>query len=235
MFDISILCPTKYRHNELERMWTSALNTSTNPEKIELVLYIENYDTETLQLVEKLRVEYGNAINDTTATYEVIYSDLHNICCKNCTADIFMCAADDLIFRTDEWDVRVKELFDSSEDKIMYAYPNDGHWGEELGTHGFFHKRWFDTLGYILPPIFTVDYSDNYLMDVSRSLNRSVYMEDVVVEHMHWTFGKSQFDITAQEAHVRRQSTNNAALYNSEDTQNCQKNDINKLKNIMKN
>jgi len=233
LFDISILCPTKYRHDSLERMWLSALGSAQEPDKVELVLYVEPYDDQTLSKCENLRVQYGNKIKTIVGSEEVIYSDLHNLCCSESSADIFMCAADDLVFRTYKWDKVVKNIFSKSEDKIMYVYPNDGHWGEELGTHGFFHKRWFDTLGYILPPIFTVDYSDNYLMDVSRSLNRAIYMENVLVEHMHWTFGKSEFDITAQEAHTRRQSTNNSELYNSEETQSAQYQDILKLHHVI--
>ena len=234
MFDISILCPTKNRCEGLERMWLSALETCDSPTSIELVLYIESDDINTLNKAEDFEKQYTNQILKIIASTDVIYSDLHNICCKHSTSDIFLCAADDLIFRTPSWDTLVKNIFIKSTDKIMYVYPNDGHWGEKLGTHGFFHKRWYNTLGYISPPFFTVDYADNYIMDVSQSLNRAIYLPNILLEHMHWTLGKSPFDLTAHEAHQRRLSTNNANIYMSDDVQQSQLEDIEKLTQVIK-
>jgi len=145
----------------------------------------------------------------------------------------FFCGADDLIFRSQGWDTSIKDVFKQYNDKIAYVYPNDGHWGSELGTHGMFHKNWYNVLGYITPSIFTVDYSDNYIMDISRGLGRAIYMSEILVEHMHWTFGKSDFDQTAQEAHGRRKTTNNQAVYQSDGTKRLQVQDIEKLKNFM--
>ena len=204
---ISILCPTKCRPDGLKRMWNSALETSNCD--LELVLYVEEYDLETLNL--DLFGDVKKIISDGTQ----IYSNLHNICCQNSKYDLVMGAADDIIFRTPRWSDKVLSTFDEIKDKIGYVFPNDGHHGGNLGTHGFFHKNWFNCLGYLSPPIFTVDYSDNYVMDLSRSINRCFYFPDVLVEHMHWTFGKSEFDKTAQDAHKKRISTDNRSIYES--------------------
>ena len=50
-------------------------------------------------------------------------------------------------------------------------------------------------------------------MDVARGVGRAVYLDNVLVEHMHWTFSKSDFDDTAKEGHMRRRATDNAAIY----------------------
>ena len=67
------------------------------------------------------------------------------------------------------------------------------------------------------------------MMDTCRALGRGVYMSDILIEHMHWTFGKSEFDRTAQEAHQRRGSTNNGGIYQSHETKQVQEKDIEKL------
>ena len=233
LFDISILCPTKYRPEGLEKMWESAIDTADSPDSLELVVYVEHYDTETLNKLEELEQKYGSQILKIIGQEEVIYSSLHNICCENSSADLFFCGADDLVFRSQGWDTSAKEVFKEYNDNIVYAYPNDGHWGSELGTHGVFHKDWYNTLGYIAPAIFTVDYSDNYIMDVSRAIGRAIYIPHILVEHMHWTFGKSEFDKTAQEAHSRRASTNNGGIYQSYETKQIQNQDIEKLKALI--
>lgn len=227
---ISILCPTRKRTSGLSRMWQSALDTADNPDGLELVLYVDYNDEETNKFLEYNLPEALVIISNPDKPE--IYSNLHNICCKGCTHDIFMGCADDVIFRTQGWDTKIVSEFNKIEDRIAFIYPNDGYNGEKLGTHGFFHKNWFNTLGYISPPIFTVDYSDNYIMNVSRAIGRSIYLPDILVEHMHWTFGKSEFDSTSQDAHKRRLSTNNAGIFN--DSRDLQLSDIQKLKGIMR-
>lgn len=230
MYNISLLCPTRNRPDGLERMWNSAIECASEPDKIELILYIDDDDQSSILKSKDLTSKFGDQINIIIGKRgEEIYSNLHNICCSKAMSDIFFGSADDLIFRTENWDSIAIEKFSNIEDKIGFVFPNDGHWGAELGTHGFFHRRWFQTLGYLSPPVFTVDYSDNYIADISRAVGRYMYMPEVLIEHMHWTFGKSAFDQTAKEAHIRRHQTNNAALYKSNEVLKIKNQDIKKL------
>ena len=226
---ISILCPTRNRTAGLSRMWQSALDTADNPDCLELVIYVDHDDEATHKFLECNLPEALVIISNPDKPE--IYSNLHNICCNGCTHDILMGCADDVVFRTNGWDTAVIEEFNKLDDKIGFVYPNDGHHGENLGTHGFFHKNWFNTLGYISPPIFNVDYSDNYVMNVAKGVERCIYLPKILIEHMHWTFGKSDFDVTAKEGHARRLSTNNANIFRQ--SHQMQLDDIQKLKDFM--
>ena len=210
-------------------MWKSALDTASNPDGLELVLYID-YDDEATHKFLECNLPEALVIRSNPDKPE-IYSNLHNICCKHAKFDIVMGCADDVIFRTNGWDTAVIDEFNKLDDKIGFVYPNDGHHGENLGTHGFFHKNWFNALGYISPPIFSVDYSDNYIMNIASAINRIIYLPNVLVEHMHLTFGKSEFDSTAQNAHAKRLSSNNHNIFNA--SQHLQLSDIEKLKKAM--
>ena len=65
-----------------------------------------------------------------------------------------MHCGDDLTFDTPGWDGVVREAFEQTPDKILFAYGNDlGPHGETFGTHGFVHRRWVETLGYFVPPL----------------------------------------------------------------------------------
>jgi len=228
MYNISLLCPTRHRTQGLKRMWDSALNTAADPDKIELVLYIDYDDEETINFLKSNTLSNIIKIISNPSQPE-IYSNLHNICCQNSNADIVFSCADDLIFRSNGWDDLVINKFNEIKDKIAFLFPNDGHWGSKFGTHGFFHKNWFNGLGYLSPALFTVDYSDNYINDIAKAINRSFYMENIFIEHMHWTFGKMEFDQTAREAHDRRSNTNNASIYRNFETMQQQREDIQKL------
>jgi len=234
MYNISLLCPTRNRPDGLEKMWSSAIENASEPSKIELVLYIDDDDQSSLIKSKDLTGRFGDQINITIGKRgEEIYSNLHNVCCSNARSDIVFGCADDLIFRTKEWDLIAIDKFDEVPDKIAYIFSNDGHWGDKLGTHGFFHKRWFDTLGYLSPPLFTVDYSDNYVNDLANAINRRFYVDNVLIEHMHWTFGKMKMDQTAIEAHQRRHNTNNAAIYTNAETTQRRMSDVEKLLTII--
>ena len=226
---ISILCPTRKRTKGLKRMWESAVDTADSPSDLELVLYVDYDDEETNKFLEHNLPEALVIISNPDEPE--IYSNLHNICCENCTHDIFMGCADDVIFRTQGWDTKIVLEFNKIKDRIAFIYPDDGYNGEKLGTHGFFHKNWFNALGYISPPIFSVDYSDNYIMNIASVINRIFYISDMLVEHMHWTFGKSEFDTTAKNAHIRRVRSNNADVFNN--SKELQLLDIEKLRKVM--
>jgi len=228
MYNISLLCPTRNRVDGLIRMWASAIDTASDPSQIELVLYVDHDDSATLDLLQSEQMDRVSVII-SDPNHKEIYSNLHNICCREAKSDIVFGCADDLIFRSHDWDKIVLDKFRQIEDRIAFIFPNDGHWGSKFGTHGFFHKKWFDVLGYLAPPIFTVDYSDNYVNDLANAINRRFYMEDIFIEHMHWTFGKMEMDQTAIEAHKRRNSTNNAAIYSNFETMQKQREDMQKL------
>lgn len=223
---ISILCPTRKRKDGFYRMIMSALQMSTCP--LEFVVAVDDGDQESLDYVLDIDERSDLSISLLNIPKGTIYGDLHNICAEYARYDIMMGAADDIVFRTSDWDKVVLSVFEGLQDKIAYVYPNDGFNGEALGTHGFFHKKWFETLGHLCPPIFTVDYSDNYIMDVARGVGRAIYLKDVLVEHMHWSFHKSAFDNTAREGHIRRLSTDNSAIYQM--SKIMIENDIAKLK-----
>lgn len=233
MYNISLLCPTRNRVDGLIRMWTSAIETAKDPDKLELVLYVDHDDLVTLDLLQSEQMDRVS-VTVSDPNHKEIYSNLHNICCQKANADIVFSCADDLVFRSRYWDKIVLDKFSGIEDKIAFLFPDDGHWGSKFGTHGFFHKKWFSTLGYISPPLFTVDYSDNYINDIAKAIDRSFYLDNIFIEHMHWTFGKMEMDSTAKEAHQRRSQTNNALVYQNFDTMQKQREDIQKLLSTIK-
>lgn len=222
---ISILCPTRNRTNDFLRMYYSALEKSCQPDQIEFVICVDQDDIGSQQIC-------GKNITSFISPPDHIYSNLHNLCASKAQHDILMGAADDIVFRTLGWDDLVRQEFEKLDDKIAYVYPNDGAHGVNLGTHGFFHKKWFETLGYLSPPIFTIDYSDNYVMDVARGVGRAIYLPNVLVEHMHWSFGKSEVDQTALEGCRRRQQTDNQRIFL--ESSQLIRTDITKLKKVMK-
>lgn len=225
---ISILLPSRGRPDNVYRLVDSILNTCNNPKDIEIIVRLDNDD-------DTKNVLLDNPPKNTTIIVgdRIILTDYWNKCADIAKGDIMMICGDDIIFRTLNWDTVVNDSFDSIDDKIAYVFGDDGsvHNGK-FGTHGFMHRRWYETLGYITPPYFSGDYSDTWCNDISKAVGRHIHI-DILTEHMHPDFGKSSIDSTYSEKYDRIHRDNPAAIYYSDDMVSKRQNDILKLKSAI--
>jgi len=125
-----------------------------------------------------------------------------------------MQAGDDIVFKTPGWDVIVEQAFAESEDKILLVHGNDldPNFSSRFGTHSCLHRRWIETLGYFIPPYFSSDNGDRWLMEIADFLDRRKYLP-YITEHIHFRTGKAELDSTYRERLERHQRDNPDALY----------------------
>jgi hypothetical protein len=143
----------------------------------------------------------------------LIMSDLWNALIPHAAGNIFMLCADDVLFRTKNWDVIVEAAFAESQDKILLCYGDDGGpAGKVFATLPFISRRWAEVVGYFTGPGFSADYSDTWVQDVADMIGRKKFLP-IVTEHMHHTFGKSACDQVYKENLERYARDNPAALY----------------------
>ena len=206
--NISILVATRKRPKLLKRMFESAINTAKYSDKIEMSVYIDRDDEETLEYLKTLNDNVRVIIGD-----RIIMSDMWNKAYERATADILMGCADDLIFRSKDWDEKVINTFSQYEDKIVLVYPDDLIQRSRLATHLFLHRRWVETLGYFSPPYFSCDYADTWLDELANTIGRRIFLPDVIIEHMHFTVGKGEIDDTHKERMARCTRDNTGRLY----------------------
>lgn len=98
---------------------------------------------------------------------------------------------DDHMPRTTGWEDRVIEALDSSEPRVVYG--NDLFQGRRLATAAFMHMRMVKAMGWMAPPVLSHLYVDNFWMELGRAFGL-VYLEDVVIEHLHPAAGKAAPD-----------------------------------------
>ena len=204
---ISVLCPTRGRPGNVERMASSALVTASGP--VELVFYCDDDAPGsvpgTAGALDSVKVITGPRI---------VMSDMWNRCWEHASADVFMQCGDDIVFRTPGWDDIVLGAFGAIPDRIAFVYGRDGHREDTYGTHGFLHRKWTDTVGYFTPPYFSCDWSETWLNDIASRLGRKVLVP-ILTEHMHPNAGKHPWDATHQERAERGARDNPEALYAS--------------------
>lgn len=200
---ISICCPTRGRPESIRRLVRSLGDTcAVMPE---VIVYVDDDDDQTDFGVD------GDGLKMIRGPRKTL-SDCWNDCAKAATGDILMFAGDDLVFKTKNWDRMVINTFESHPDKFIFLHGDDGHWGSRFGTHGFVHRKWYETLGYLLPPYFVSDYGDTWINDMANLLGRRVYL-NFITEHLHPAWGKAEIDQTHKDRLERGQQADVTKMY----------------------
>jgi hypothetical protein len=113
--------------------------------------------------------------------------------------------------RTQGWD---QLLVDSIKDlNNGIAYGNDLLAGADLPTAVLMDARIVKALGYMAPPSLIHLYMDNFWRDMGNELGSLRYLPDVILEHMHYSAGKSIPDFTYLEANAREMFQRDANSY----------------------
>ena len=229
---ISVLLPSRGRPDWLGRALGTAHKTATFPKRMEFIVRLDEddslldayYNGDGLYRPHVQRV--ANLVGPRT-----LLSACWNECYEESQGEILMHCGDDLTFDTPGWDQTVRAAFAQTPDKILFAYGNDlGPHGETFGTHGFIHRKWVETVGYFVPPLFSSDWNDVWLNDVAKMVKRHKLL-DFVTEHHHYQFGKAPRDQTHAEREERGARDDVVGLYKR--TERERKLDANKLKAVM--
>ena len=220
---ISLIIPTRKRVPAVkELLQTIEINTKYH-NRLEVCIYIDEDDIDTIRDVEKLYKDYSFDIK-----YCVGKEGEHkkNMCGWNealnriATGTIIALFADDFRIRSKDFDEIVYNVFDRYEDKIACIYGDDGFVSKNLqiATFHFLHRKWINALPYWLPPYYSVDYVDTHIGDVADIINRKIYVDELKIEHMHPICGKGKWDQEHKEKIIFEKTTEtNKKIYYQDD------------------
>lgn len=107
---------------------------------------------------------------------------------------------DDHLPRTLGWDKRILEALDHDGPRIVYG--NDLLQGPNLPTAVFMSSRIIRAAGHMVPPGMVHLYLDNYWKALGERLGGLIYLDDVVIEHLHPAAGKADMDDGYREANA---------------------------------
>lgn len=192
---VSLLLPTRGRPELAERFMRSAADQAESPGQVEVVLYVDEDDTESHGLSAaglRSRLIVGPRAS---------MGDYNMACFEQCSGDIVVLSNDDVVIQTRGWDSRLREMDASVRDRIYLAYPNDLFKGRRLCTFPIVSRRVCELLGEPFPRQYQGAFTDYHLLDIFRRLqhrgvDRIRYLPDVIFEHMHYRTGKGRFDDT---------------------------------------
>lgn len=195
---ISLLVPTRGRPKLLMGMLESVFAMAAEPDAVNVVVYIDDDDEETLSLdLSPFNVNRIVGPRQSMGT-------LNASCYAHSTGDIIMLCNDDVVVRTQGWDTRIRDAGSRFPDQVYLLYPNDLFKGKEVATFPILSRVTCDAVADPFPGEYRGAFIDVHIMDIfkrlkGRSHQRAVYLDDVVFEHMHYLAGKSPFDETYRQ------------------------------------
>lgn len=217
---ISLLVPSRGRSFNITRLWLSVAETVRGD--WEMLVRLDDDEATAYP-------SFGNLTYYTGPRQ--IMSQNWNELATHAKGDILWHGGDDVTFRTIGWDSIVRAAFPPDNIALVHGHdlsPN----GDWLATHGFLHRKWVDTVGYFVPPYFSSDYNDMWLVDVAHMIHRRIYVP-IVTEHHHFAFGKGEMDQTHRDRLARHEADGMDGLYRSEEMGDKREEDAAKLMDVM--
>jgi hypothetical protein len=206
---IDILVPTRERPERLRELLTSVRETASDMAKVRAYCYVDDNDGITRAALPVLEVDYP-WVHFRIGPRLTISGDWWNKLWEVSSGDILFQAGDDLVFKSEGWDDRVREQFRSYPDHILLVYGDDGINGEKHASHAFVSRHSTKILRYYLPRHFEHLYNDTWLMELYRMAGRIVYDGKIVMDHRHFSKYPELWDETYADRRSERKSRSRA-------------------------
>ncbi len=196
--NIAILTPTRQRPGKLDRLIESVYETASDKNSIRMYNYIDDDDPRLSQYKKNNDATlYNNVINvyDKAQSVSKSWNVLAEKAIKN-SADVIIMGNDDLIYRTDDWDIKLQEELEKFDDDIYCCWFEDLINGKNHCAFPIVSRKWYETLGYFTPGVFHFGYNDTWVYDIAKRIDRCHFISEVTVEHLHFSTGKVAMDAT---------------------------------------
>ena len=201
-FKISILLPTRERSKKFDRLLKSLISTCSDQSRIEILLLIDEDDSELNIYKEILKKNIFNKI-----TFKLFIKNLqthairNNFLVKASSGEIIFPINDDMIFVTNDWD----NVIDKEFSKINNDYPYC-LWIRSNIKYRYLHcdypiinKSWYKRLGYVGSENFNFWYLDTWICDLSFRSGKFIASPYIKVDQLSANRIENEID----ETHLR--------------------------------
>jgi hypothetical protein len=189
MKQIAILIPSRDRNHKIERLyklWFEFIDDSITTDCI-IVLDEDNEHTYTRMPNFKYEVVKSNGTRGITFP-------INQAATKYCEEYEYIGFwGDDHRPNTPNWNSIMYEKLNATKPYSM-VYGNDLLQGAKIPTEIIMDSLYIKKLGYMVYPTIRHLYSDDYWMFLGKYMNNIHYLPDVIIEHEHYSCGKSEKD-----------------------------------------
>lgn len=186
--DTLVIVPSRQRPHNVERLirsWRQTTNGSS-----ELLICLDDDDNhnykipDDVSLLVRPRMRLGAWWNYASTQYNNGYIKYVGF------------LGDDNTFNTNNWEEYITKPLRNN---VGISYGNDLCHGESLCTSAFLSVEIIKALGYAAPPGLIHLFIDNFWQALGYGIKSIHYVPEVIIEHLHHTLGKSQFDRIYQD------------------------------------
>lgn len=188
---ISLICGSRNRPQMLMEMIRSFNSLAKNKDDIEFLIYVDNDDNNTLNIVE----EIGGNVRAIVGP-RVILGKICNKIFPHTTGELLFLVADDIKMECKNWDEYLWNNYKKYEDQIVLLYGPDQYWHDKLATHLCLSRKWIETIGYVVPGLFEHGNDDLWLFEIGKIIGRNCFIPEMGYHHYHHSFGDREFDQT---------------------------------------
>jgi len=191
---LSLIVPTRGRPAPLRRFLDSVASTARRPERIEVVLVVDDDDPVSLAVCHR-RLNIRHVVGPAGRTMGALNAAGY----AASAGDFVMLLNDDVVVRTRGWDDTVLGCFERFPDRLALVHVNDTLVRDRLCVFPLVGRRFCELAGEICPTDYRRYRIDDHIEDVFNLLavlgeRRTVYLPDVVFEHrnavVHPTAGR---------------------------------------------
>ena len=192
---ISILLPTRGRPALVARLFASISETTSELNQVEVVLYVDEDDTDSHSL-DSMDFRVVRIVGPT-----LTMGGYNSACLAKAQGEILILANDDMVIRTVGWDDRIRTMNDEFVNKIYLGYANDLFKKSRFCTFPIMSRLTCELLLDPYPMAYRRVFIDVHLFDIFKRLQHSGfdrirYFDDLVFEHLHYRNGKAPWDET---------------------------------------
>lgn len=183
---ICIAIPTRGRPQYLKKLVTSALDMANNKSNVIIKYYLNDDDNQLKfykNILANLQSTYGKSVQyEIGPDQNTILS--WNEMCENTEADYYMLAGDEVVFETQDWDLKLDlpkmEYPDGIFCMAMYC-GRDNRYEKQQCVTPVVTKEWRQALGYFWGPMFWHWNVDQWTGELAKAIDRFVYRRDITV------------------------------------------------------
>jgi glycosyltransferase involved in cell wall biosynthesis len=200
-FSFSFLMPTRGRPQLVSRFLQSVLDTTANPERIEVVIAVDDDDLESQQIVED-RLAFRKVVVPAGSTM----GNLNRACFDASSGRYVMLINDDVVLRTSGWDSTIATIFARYPDDVALVHVNDLLFREKLCTFPIQSRKVCLELGICQPDYQRYKIDDDvyaiYYMLAYLGHKRIVYLPEVIFEHENFEQLKREHHKTQDSLYI---------------------------------
>jgi len=203
-----LLVPTRSRPDNAKEVLKAHKEFSC---RTDLMFIVDDDDPALLSYRASLGIDY---IFEVTNTSRGMAAPLNAIAKKyaNSNYEFFSFIGDDHRFRTPDWDVK---LMTAIGNKPGIGYGNDLLQGKRLPTAVVMSASIVRALEGMVPPNMRHLYLDNFWKQIGEDLKNLVYLDDVIIEHLHPVANKAEWDEGYREVNAQEIYSYDALMYNN--------------------